>query len=117
MIENSDADHKFLFHEQLNKKKAYVHEVEKLFAKIEKDEHGIISNDAFRTFLKEDRDMLTFLASLDIDMIDAVLFFDIISSEGKQAVDIEGFVFGCMKLRGKARSIDLISVLYNQKKS
>merc|ERR1719401_3271473 len=55
--------------------------------------------------------MIAFCSSLDIELLDVDLFFNVLSSNGRRSVDLETFVVGCIKLRGLAKSMDLIELI------
>merc|ERR1719265_1268164 len=56
--------------------------------------------------------MHAFAQSLEIDTSDTKQFFCILSDHGKRTVDIETFVVGCIKLKGQAKSMDLMDLVY-----
>mmetsp|Transcript_86440 Transcript_86440/g.158337 ORF Transcript_86440/g.158337 Transcript_86440/m.158337 type:complete len:91 (+) Transcript_86440:2-274(+) len=53
---------------------------------------------------------------MDIDIMSAKKFFRSLSADGTKAVDLEVFVVGCTKLKGNARSVDLIEFVHSHKK-
>merc|ERR1712216_152850 len=59
--------------------------------------------------------MMTFAECLEIDIMDLETFFPILSARGSKAVDLETFVEGCIKLRGQARSMDVMDLLIKAK--
>merc|ERR1712039_540185 len=56
------------------------------------------------------------MESLEIDASDIEHFFAAISLDGELSVDVETFVVGCMKLKGSARSMDLLSLCHSHRK-
>merc|ERR1712217_592270 len=61
--------------------------------------------------------MHAFAKSLEIDITDAKQFFLILSGNGRRTVDIETFVVGCIKLKGTAKSMDLMDLMYSHKRA
>merc|ERR1719443_607591 len=59
--------------------------------------------------------MQAFAASLEIETEDLQQFFSILSGSGHRTVDLETFVIGCIKLRGMARSVDLIDLVLSHR--
>merc|ERR1712093_578162 len=59
-------------------------------------------------------EMYALASSMDIDAMDVEQFFNILSADGTQPVDISSFVVGCMKMRGTAKSMDLLGLVYSQ---
>jgi len=97
--------------EELKRKRSYISQFEQLFKKLDDDHSGDISLDELEKHLN-DEGMLAFMQSLDIDASDISQFFSLLALDGSNAVDVESFVVGCMKLKGTARSMDLLC-LYN----
>ena len=60
--------------------------------------------------------MVAFASSLDIEASQLEQFFGILSGGGERVVDLETFVVGCIKLRGVAKSMDLMEVLITQQR-
>merc|ERR1711988_1122513 len=73
----------------------------------------------FEKFVKgiDDPAVLAFARTLDIEIMDMKQFFMVISANGQRAVDLETFVSGCIKLRGMARSMDLMALAYAHKEA
>lgn len=78
------------------------------------DASGEVTEEEFTERIDDPR-MLAFANSLEIDSMDLQQFFDIMSDRGARTVDLETFVEGCIKLRGSARSMDVMDVLIQQK--
>merc|ERR1711933_582277 len=57
-----------------------------------------------------------FAATLDLDVSDLQMFFQIVSNDGAVPVDLRTFTTGCTKLRGTARSMDIQALLCSQTK-
>merc|ERR1711957_671456 len=64
---------------------------------------------------RKDPTMEVFASNLDIQDVDLPMFFDLLTSHGKRSIDLESFVVGCIKLRGTAKSVDVIELLYEFK--
>merc|ERR1719329_1590792 len=63
-----------------------------------------------------DPEMINFARALEVELVDLQVVFDVLSNSGRQSVDLESFVVGCIRLRGSAKSADLISLSIAQKK-
>jgi len=61
--------------------------------------------------------MYAFAKSLDIDIADAKQLFQILSNNGWRSVDIDSFVVGCIRLKGAAKSMDLMDLMRSHKRS
>eukprot|EP00747_Dinoflagellata_sp_TGD_P085320 gnl/TRDRNA2_/TRDRNA2_162842_c4_seq1.p1 gnl/TRDRNA2_/TRDRNA2_162842_c4~~gnl/TRDRNA2_/TRDRNA2_162842_c4_seq1.p1 ORF type:complete len:110 (+),score=24.00 gnl/TRDRNA2_/TRDRNA2_162842_c4_seq1:121-450(+) len=55
--------------------------------------------------------MQAFMSKLEIEAMELETLFKLLSDDGHQTVDLETFVVGCMKIRGPARSMDLVGLI------
>eukprot|EP00747_Dinoflagellata_sp_TGD_P099273 gnl/TRDRNA2_/TRDRNA2_167691_c1_seq1.p1 gnl/TRDRNA2_/TRDRNA2_167691_c1~~gnl/TRDRNA2_/TRDRNA2_167691_c1_seq1.p1 ORF type:complete len:124 (+),score=24.96 gnl/TRDRNA2_/TRDRNA2_167691_c1_seq1:174-545(+) len=58
-----------------------------------------------------------FAASLHIDTSDLEQVFRLLSNDGRDSVDVDSFVMGCMKIKGTAKSMDVCALLHEQHKA
>merc|ERR1711944_97085 len=54
-----------------------------------------------------------FSEQLGIESQDLEEFFNVLSDYGEHPVDLETFVVGCIKMRGMAKSIDMVETIIN----
>eukprot|EP00747_Dinoflagellata_sp_TGD_P132370 gnl/TRDRNA2_/TRDRNA2_175073_c0_seq1.p1 gnl/TRDRNA2_/TRDRNA2_175073_c0~~gnl/TRDRNA2_/TRDRNA2_175073_c0_seq1.p1 ORF type:complete len:515 (-),score=90.45 gnl/TRDRNA2_/TRDRNA2_175073_c0_seq1:158-1555(-) len=100
----------------IQQKSEYVLQLKKLFTFIDHDDSGEISYAEFLDML-EDKNMQAFASKLEIEPMDLTTLFALLSHDGQRKVDLEAFVVGCMKIRGPAKSLDLISLMNGHRKS
>eukprot|EP00747_Dinoflagellata_sp_TGD_P103840 gnl/TRDRNA2_/TRDRNA2_169097_c0_seq1.p1 gnl/TRDRNA2_/TRDRNA2_169097_c0~~gnl/TRDRNA2_/TRDRNA2_169097_c0_seq1.p1 ORF type:complete len:301 (+),score=61.88 gnl/TRDRNA2_/TRDRNA2_169097_c0_seq1:3-905(+) len=114
-LENSDHDHAKQIREEISKKKKYMSDLRKLYHLVDADGDGELT---LREFQKgcTDAELEAFANSLDIETTDLEEVFFLLSNQGRQPVDMEAFVMGCIKLRGPARSTDLNFLLHEHSK-
>merc|ERR1719330_466694 len=62
-------------------------------------------------------EVIAFCQALEIDATDARLFFQVLSNNGKRSIDRETFVVGCIKLKGAAKSMDLLNFFYSYREA
>jgi len=82
---------------------------------MQKDDNGNVSVEEFRSHMEDER-MLAFAARLDVETSDILQFFIALTGHGKSGLDIDMFVLGCIKLRGSAKSVDLMHCLMQQQR-
>jgi len=76
------------------------------------DGSGTISAEEFRAQMENDR-FKAHLQVMGLCIQDAEIFFNMmLAADEAEEVDIECFVYGCMRLKGHATSIDLQSLVY-----
>jgi len=111
---NADKDHEFIIHDALEKKDEYIEKLKKWYTKIDIDNSGDVSLDELVGHLN-DPDVIAFARTLDIEILDVKQFFMMLSCNGSKPVDLESFVIGCIKLKGLAKSMDLLSLMNSSK--
>jgi len=116
ILSMADNDHQLNMEKQMALKAYHIHNLQKLFDLIDDDKSGEISYDEFMAHAHSPQ-MQAFTASLQIDISDASSFFLDISDRGKRLVDMDTFVVGCIKLKGPAKSVDVVDLKYCHKKS
>jgi len=116
ILKNADSDQQFIIEKHMEQKQVYIQKLQQLFQLMDNEKSGEISYEVFCAH-SESPHMLSFAASLEIDIADASKFFLEISDRGRRSVDMETFVVGCIKLKGAAKSVDLLDINYTQKKA
>jgi len=85
-----------------------------LFDKISVDGGGTITLPEFETHLQKDEVRVVF-QSLGLEVSDAVSFFRILDVDGSQELEIDEFVIGCCRYKGKTKTIDLEVAIMDMK--
>merc|ERR1712205_202428 len=80
------------------------------------DKSGTLSWNEFEKHLG-DRRVSAYMASLDLQVSELRVVFEILDTERIGTVTIDDFVWGCMRLRGTAKSVDMCTLLYEYRKS
>lgn len=101
-------DAETLIRNEMDKKRHYVDLLRKLFSRMDTNKNGRIEFDEL-TASFDRREMIAFMSSLKIDVYDVIEFVNQLSDQGQVDIDLDQFVTQCMKLRGAARSVDLIA--------
>jgi voltage-gated sodium channel len=90
-------------------KKAELAGLQELFAQIDQDGSGELDLNEFLAAL-EDEGILWKMRSLDLPIDDAARLFTVMDGEGSRPLAMEEFIEGCTKLKGTARSRDLLAI-------
>jgi len=112
--EYASKDLHTMMYDQLAAKEEYMKQVIPLFQEMDNDENGDVTRTEFAKYISYPR-MMAFATSLDINTMDLDQFFDVLSCRGEMSVDLDTFVDGCIRLRGSARSMDVMDVLIHQR--
>jgi voltage-gated sodium channel len=92
--------------EEMSKVKEYAEDVRQFFSMADSNKSGTLSWEEFCEYLEDDKTKAHF-QSLDLDISQAHVLFDLLDDNGDGVVGIREFLDGCIRLRGQARSIDL----------
>jgi len=112
--EYASKDAQNLIYDQFAAKQDYMNQIRTLFDEMDDDNSGKVERTEFVKFMEDER-MIEFATKLDIEIVDVDRCFDVLSARGKEPVDLDSFVDGCIRLRGTARSIDVLDMLIHQK--
>merc|ERR1711972_972244 len=67
-------------------------------------------------FLISEPSYQSYLSSLDIEHSEARGLFTLLDTDGSGDVTVEEFVAGCLRLKGAATAVDMVTLLYENKK-
>jgi len=95
-------------------KNTHIKKIRSLFADLAGDESNIITLTELEEYLRDDR-VQAYFASLELQPGDAWELFKLFDTDGQNAVDIDEFLSGCMRLKGTARALDIAKLAYESK--
>jgi len=108
----SQSDNQNLIAEHRSQEQHDAARLQRLCEAIDTENTGRISWEDFQVFVS-DESALIYLASLGLEIHDAKTFFDMLTRVADDKyVDIDTFVKGCMRMKGPATSIDMLSMAY-----
>ena len=114
-LEMANLDHDLMTKVELERKAAYIERLEGLFHDLDVDDSGTLSFEEFVGHL--DRQEVTALFSvLGIEVSDAISFFEALDVDGSHELEIDEFVMGCLNLRGNVRTVDVATLLRENKR-
>jgi len=87
-------------------------EVRRIFKEADLDNSGTLSFQELASHL-ENPWVKAYFSGLDIDPSEAGIIFTLIDTDGSNTVSIDEFVDGTMKLKGHAKSIDVLSMMFD----
>jgi len=85
----------------------FMKEMKSLFDEFDTDKTGKLSWTKFHTYIKKEK-VQAYLSARGLDCSDASTLFKLLAQDANEEVDIMKFILGCIRLRGNARSIDLM---------
>eukprot|EP00746_Dinoflagellata_sp_MGD_P145812 gnl/MRDRNA2_/MRDRNA2_78375_c0_seq2.p1 gnl/MRDRNA2_/MRDRNA2_78375_c0~~gnl/MRDRNA2_/MRDRNA2_78375_c0_seq2.p1 ORF type:complete len:643 (-),score=129.41 gnl/MRDRNA2_/MRDRNA2_78375_c0_seq2:262-2190(-) len=112
---NAWNDKNWVIEEQMSKQESYINDVKKVFEEADEDNSGNLEWTEFEKHMADPR-VQAFFQALEIDSAEAKGLFQLIDTDGDNRVQLNEFVNGCLRLKGQARSLDLVTLLHENKK-
>lgn len=113
--ELSGLDRDLVIQGEIKRNEAFLTEMKGIFEEADVDGSGFISWEEFREYLKNP-EVKAYLSTQQLDTYDARQLFNILEREDDKEVGIEDFIMGCMRLKGQAKSADLVALLQDSRK-
>jgi len=114
-MRSAQNDKDELIYAQIAARDSELQELLKLFQEGDSDESGTISWDEFKQHLANDRVCALFRA-IGLEVDEAMGLFRLLDTHRTGMLPIEELVIGCMRLKGNAKSIDLATLMYENKR-
>lgn len=87
-------------------------EMKRIFKAADMDRNGTITFEEFCAHV-EDPWVQAFLSGLDIDITDARIVYTLLDVDGNGGLTVEEFVDGALKLKGPAKGIDMLAMMFD----
>lgn len=100
---------------ELSRVKDYWKNINKFFSQADDDNSGSLTWPEFEAYLGND-EVKAYFQTLELDVSEAHVLFKLLAGDDEE-VSIEEFCDGCMRLKGKARSIDVNLLIYQTEKT
>jgi len=109
----SDRDN--IIQTQLEEKKSMINLIRGVFEQSDSDNSGQVSMEEFQLLMKN-HEMAAYLSAIGIDSSEAQGLFRLLDDDGSGSVSIDEFVTGFLRLKGSAKSVDMVMLLYENRK-
>merc|ERR1712136_150306 len=80
--------------------------LKEIFQEMDTTSSGSVSSEQFELGLLR-HDVTSLFHLVDLDVLDATSFFQLLDEDQDGAVDLAGFVMGCLRMKGNANKIDV----------
>lgn len=110
-LQMAQADRDLKVQSEVCQKEQHTHGLRVLFHDFDDRKSGALSWSQFRRHMENER-VKAYLATLELDVAQASGLFRLLDVNSSDAVSIDDFVAGCMRLKGTAKSIDVCTLLY-----
>mmetsp|Transcript_105612 Transcript_105612/g.251778 ORF Transcript_105612/g.251778 Transcript_105612/m.251778 type:complete len:747 (-) Transcript_105612:124-2364(-) len=111
-IESAARDHDMVMQNVVQDKDAHMRKFRLLFQMLDLDDTGYITINELEERM-EDVKVKTYFEALELNIDDVWTFFRLLDCDSGQEIDIEEFIFGCMRLRGNATALDLAKLMHS----
>lgn len=92
------------------KKKAELEGLRRIFELVDEDGNGDLTATEFMNAVKDNDEVLWRMRELDLPIDDASRLFSVIDGDGSRSLSLQEFLEGCTKLKGPARSRDMLAI-------
>eukprot|EP00746_Dinoflagellata_sp_MGD_P018472 gnl/MRDRNA2_/MRDRNA2_142840_c0_seq1.p1 gnl/MRDRNA2_/MRDRNA2_142840_c0~~gnl/MRDRNA2_/MRDRNA2_142840_c0_seq1.p1 ORF type:complete len:683 (-),score=135.04 gnl/MRDRNA2_/MRDRNA2_142840_c0_seq1:11-1945(-) len=108
-------DHDIVIKEEMSRQDSYMRGILRLFKEADTDKSGTLTWEKLEAHLEDDR-VKAFFRSLELDISEARGLFMLLDLNDNGVVNADEFVTGCLRLKGSAKSIDVATLLYENKR-
>jgi len=113
-VASNDAE--MMIQERLKQKRLYVSKLARVFEMVDTSGDGKLSEEEFAQVVSNPS-VQTWLQVIDLEISDATALFNLLLNDGAGEVTYDQFLRGIMRLRGQARSMDIISLMHANEKT
>jgi len=100
---------------QLEEKHSLINMIRGIFEDSDVDGSGQVTFLEFQKLL-DNPDMVAYLEAMGIDSTEAQGLFRLLDDDGSGVVSIEEFITGFLRLKGSAKAVDMVMLLYENRK-
>lgn len=111
----ANSDREIKIQAQMEEEDSYLNEIRKIFSRSDSDNSGSMTQSELER-LMEQADFKQQLECLGIHPTEAHGLFKLLDDDGSGLVSIEEFLSGCIRLKGTAKSVDMITLLFETNK-
>merc|ERR1719245_762458 len=104
-----------MMHVQNSEKRDFVKHVKKLFGAMDETGSQTLTRSEFTEMLN-DHYVIAYLKSLGVNLTEARGLFTLLDADHNDALSVEEFANGCIRMKGEAKAVDMVTMLYESKK-
>jgi len=108
-------DRNTVIQEEMLKEGTYVAELKKIFQEADTDGSGVMTQEEMTAYLADKR-VKVYMNVLGINTSEATGLFHLLDIDNRGQIDVNEFIMGCLRLKGEAKSIDVATLMYENKK-
>lgn len=101
--------------EQMERNRQMCKNLKTIFEEADEDKSGTLSWEEFSNLLEHERTH-AYLSTLELNIADAKVLFKMVDCDKTGEVAIDDFIDGCMRMQGVAKSVDLCTLLFENRR-
>merc|ERR1712129_148157 len=102
----SESDRQFLIRKEMDAKQVYLGTMADIFKQLDEDGDGRINLNELQEHL-DNPSVGAYFSKLGVDVNEVERLFNLLDEDGSGNIDNDEFMFGCLRLKGEAKSLDL----------
>jgi len=105
-VEVANQDRDIKMRAELVKSRRQLAILTEIFTEMDSASSGMISREQFEVQMQRE-DIVAMFHLFDLDVLDAISFFELLDADRSGGVDVEEFVMGCLRMRGHSNMVDM----------
>jgi len=115
VIGSAQGDREEVVEATMNEQNTAISRLRQIFLEADEDGNRMITLLEFKRHCQDKR-IWAYLSSLGLEVSEACGLFNLLDLDGSGTVGIEEFLMGCMRLKGYAKTVDLATLMYENKR-
>jgi len=111
----ANADREIVMQAQMEEESSYLNQIRVIFKRVDADNSGNMTETEL-VYLFEQEDFKEQMQYLGIHPTEAAGLFKLLDDDQSGSVSIEEFLSGCIRLKGQAKAVDMITLLFETNK-
>jgi len=113
-VETARTQREFLVQREQEVKEQWLREMREIFLEMDSDNSETVNRAEMKEFCNDDR-VQFYLTALGLDVNDTQRLFELLDANRDGELELDEFLEGCLRLKGMARSIDVYSLIHQQR--